>query len=47
VRRLAGIEAWDRLSPRSLRHSAFTFTFALHAGATLRDVQHFAGHKDP
>jgi integrase/recombinase XerD len=48
VRRLAraaGIEAWDRLSPHSLRHSAITF--ALDAGATLRDVQDYAGHKDP
>jgi integrase/recombinase XerD len=48
VRRLArtaGIGAWDRLSPHSLRHSAITF--ALDAGATLRDVQDYAGHKDP
>ena len=48
VRRLAraaGIEAWDRLSPHCLRHSAITF--ALDAGATLRDVQDYAGHKDP
>ena len=48
VRRLArdaGIEAWDQLSPHCLRHSAITF--ALDAGATLRDVQDYAGHKDP
>lgn len=40
VRRLAraaGIEAWERLSPHSLRPSAITF--ALDAGAALRDVQ--------
>ena len=48
VRRLArdgGIAAWDQLSPHCLRHSAITF--ALDAGATLRDVQDYAGHKDP
>jgi site-specific recombinase XerD len=48
VRRLArsaGIEAWQELSPHSLRHSAITF--ALDAGAALRDVQDYAGHKDP
>ena len=48
VRRLARtaqIGAWDQLSPHSLRHSAITF--ALDAGATLRDVQDYAGHKDP
>ena len=48
VRRLArdaGIEAWDQLSPHCLRHSAITF--ALDAGATVRDVQDYAGHKDP
>ncbi len=48
VRRLAraaGIEAWDRLSPHCLRHSAITL--ALDAGASLRDVQDYAGHKDP
>jgi integrase/recombinase XerD len=43
--RVAGIESWRRLSPHSLRHSAITF--ALDAGATLRDVQDYAGHKDP
>jgi site-specific recombinase XerD len=40
VRRLArtaGIGTWENLSPHSLRHSAITF--ALDAGATLRDVQ--------
>jgi integrase/recombinase XerD len=48
VRRLArtaGIGAWQQLSPHSLRHSAITF--ALDAGAALRDVQDYAGHKDP
>jgi integrase/recombinase XerD len=30
--------------PRSLRHSAITF--ALDAGATLREVQDYVGHKD-
>ena len=48
VRRLArtaGIGAWEQLSPHSLRHSAITF--ALDAGAALRDVQDYAGHKDP
>ena len=48
VRRLArtaGIGAWEHLSPHSLRHSAITF--ALDAGAALRDVQDYAGHKDP
>ena len=48
VRRLArdaGIQAWDQLSPHCLRHSAITF--ALDAGASLRDVQDYAGHKDP
>jgi integrase/recombinase XerD len=48
VRRLArtaGVGAWERLSPHSLRHSAITF--ALDAGAALRDVQDYAGHKDP
>jgi len=48
VRRLAraaGVGAWEELSPHSLRHSAITF--ALDAGASLRDVQDYAGHKDP
>ena len=48
VRRLArdaGIAAWDQLSPHCLRHSAITF--ALDAGTALRDVQDYAGHKDP
>src|SRR5271165_5957423 len=43
VRRLvrtAGIGAWEQLSPHSLRHSAITF--ALDAGASLRDVQDYA-----
>ena len=42
--RMAGVGAWEELSPHSLRHSAITF--ALDAGATLRDVQDYAGHKD-
>ncbi len=48
VRRLActaGVGAWEELSPHCLRHSAITF--ALDAGASLRDVQDYAGHKDP
>ena len=48
VRRLArtaGVGAWEQLSPHSLRHSAITF--AVDAGASLRDVQDYAGHKDP
>ena len=48
VRRLArtaGVGAWQQLSPHSLRHSAITF--ALDAGASLRDVQDYAGHKEP
>ncbi len=48
VRRLArtaGIGAWEQLSPHSLRRSALTF--ALDAGASLRAVQDYAGHKDP
>jgi len=48
VRRLArtaGIGGWEQLSPHCLRHSAITF--ALDAGASLRDVQDYAGHKDP
>jgi integrase/recombinase XerD len=43
--RTAGVGAWEQLSPHSLRHSAITF--ALDAGASLRDVQDYAGHKDP
>ena len=49
VRRLArtaGIGGWEQLSPHSLRHSAITFT-SMDAGASLRDVQDYAGHKDP
>jgi site-specific recombinase XerD len=48
VRRLArtaGIRAWQQLSPHSLRHTAITL--ALDAGAPLRDVQDYAGHRDP
>jgi len=47
VRRLArtaGVGAWEQLSPHSLRHSAITFA---QTGAFLRDVQDYAGHKDP
>ena len=43
--RAAGIKTWDQLSPHSLRHSAITL--ALDAGASLRDVQDYAGHRDP
>lgn len=46
VRRLArtaGIGAWEQLSPHCLRHSSITF--ALDAGASLHDVQDYAGHK--
>jgi len=48
VRRLArtaGISAWEQLSPHCLRHSAITF--ALDAGASLRDVQDYAGQRPP
>lgn len=48
VRRLAvaaGIDAADRLSPHSLRHTSITL--ALDSGATLRDVQDMAGHASP
>ena len=48
VRRLAraaGIPSWQQLTPHSLRHTAITL--ALDAGAALRDVQDFAGHRDP
>jgi integrase/recombinase XerD len=47
VRRLArttGIPSWAQLSPHSLRHTAITL--ALDAGASLRDVQDYAGHAD-
>jgi site-specific recombinase XerD len=43
--RAAGVGAWEQLSPHSLWHSAITF--ALDAGASLRGVQDYAGHKDP
>ena len=33
------------LTPHCLRHSAITFAF--DAGTSLRDVQDYAGHKDP
>ena len=48
VRRLArtdGVGGREQLSPHCLRHSAITF--ARDAGASLRDVQDYAGHKDP
>ena len=48
VRRLAraaAIPSWQELTPHSLRHTAITL--ALDAGAALRDVQDFAGHRDP
>jgi site-specific recombinase XerD len=45
VAKAAGLECWAVLSPHSLRHTAITL--ALDAGATLRDVQDFARHKDP
>jgi site-specific recombinase XerD len=48
VRRLAkaaGIESWRQLSAHSLRHTAITL--ALDAGASVRDVQDYAGHRDP
>ena len=42
--RAAGLASWSKLSPHSLRHTAITL--ALDAGAPLRDVQDFAGHRD-
>jgi integrase/recombinase XerD len=48
VRRLArkaGIPQAGRLSPHSMRHTAITEL--LNSGASLRDAQDFAGHKDP
>ena len=42
--RHAGIATWSKLSPHSLRHTAITLAF--DAGAPLRDVQDFAGHRD-
>ena len=48
VRRLArtaGIGAWEQLSPHCLRHSAITF--ALDAGASLRDVQDYSPTRTP
>lgn len=47
VRRLArtaDIPSWAALSPHSLRHTAITA--ALDSGASLRDVQDYAGHRD-
>ena len=48
IRRLvvvAGIDPAERVSPHALRHAFITF--ALDAGASLRDVQEAAGHADP
>lgn len=48
VRRLArtaAIPSWAALSPHSLRHTALTL--ALDSGASLRDVQDMARHRDP
>lgn len=45
IARAAGIEAWRQLSAHSLRHTAITL--ALDAGASVRDVQDYAGHRDP
>ena len=48
IRRLAvtaGIDPAERVSPHALRHAFITF--ALDAGASLRDVQDAAGHADP
>lgn len=42
--RTAGIEVWAEIAIHSLRHTAITL--ALDAGASLRDVQDFARHKD-
>jgi integrase/recombinase XerD len=44
--RTAGVGAWEQLSPHSLRHSAITFA-SWTPGPPLRDVQDYAGHKDP
>ena len=41
----AAIGAWQQLSPHSLRHLAITY--ALDTGASSRDVQDYAGRKDP
>jgi site-specific recombinase XerD len=41
----AGIASWAQLSAHSMRHTGITL--ALDAGATLRDVQNYAGHRDP
>lgn len=40
----AGLEEWSEIAIHSLRHTAITL--ALDAGASLRDVQDFARHKD-
>jgi hypothetical protein len=44
--RTAGIGACEQLWPHCLRHSAI-ITFALDAGASLRDVRDYASRKDP
>lgn len=41
----ANVPGAARVTPHVLRHAAITL--ALDAGATLRDVQDFAGHADP
>lgn len=41
----AEVQGAGRVTPHVLRHAAITL--ALDAGATLRDVQDFAGHADP
>jgi integrase/recombinase XerD len=49
VRRLAraaGIPAWARLSPHSLRH-AFATIYLTHPGSDLRDLQDAMGHASP
>ena len=43
--RAAAIPQWRELSPHSMRHTAITL--ALDAGVPLRDVQDYAGHRDP
>ena len=43
--RAAEIPQWRELSPHSMRHTAITL--ALDAGVPLRDVQDYAGHRDP
>lgn len=42
--RVAGVDVWSEIAIHSLRHTAITL--ALDAGASLRDVQDYARHKD-